>query len=249
VLSEKQELNTVYPLLTEPKTARVKYRKVGHLQYISHLDLQRTISRVLVRAGIPMWYTQGFNPHAKVVFGLPLSVGAQSECEYVDLRIDRDMPASEIKERLNAHLTEEMRVEKVYFPDVNSSLNDIGWAEYGITVQSTGLKEEDAAAFAAYLTASPLLAEKQSKSGIKTVDIAQLVKSIDATFVPADGDTLPRIQMTALLSASDTAYLNPELLIKALRDRFGILAGNPLQEAYSIVRLHVFRNDGKTEFH
>ena len=77
------------PLLPEPRPIRVKFRKVGDLQYISHLDLQRTFSRVLVRAGLPLWYTQGFNPHIKMVFGLPLPVGCESECEFLDLRLAR----------------------------------------------------------------------------------------------------------------------------------------------------------------
>ena len=79
-----------YPILEAPKTVRIRFRKVGDLQYISHLDLQRTFSRILVRAKIPMWYTKGFNPHAKVIFGLPLSVGTESECEFIDLRLERD---------------------------------------------------------------------------------------------------------------------------------------------------------------
>lgn len=54
-------------------TVRLKFRKVGDLQYISHLDLQRTFNRVIKRSGIPVWYTQGFNPHMKLVFSSPLS--------------------------------------------------------------------------------------------------------------------------------------------------------------------------------
>ena len=57
------------------ETMRIRYRKTGNLQYISHLDLQRTWMRVLTRAKIPMWYTQGFNPHPKLNYGCPLPVG------------------------------------------------------------------------------------------------------------------------------------------------------------------------------
>ena len=93
------------PMLDAPRTTRVKFRKVGNLQYISHLDLQRTFNRVLVRAGLPLWYTKGFNPHIKMVFGLPLPVGCESECEFLDVRIEREMSAEEILKRLNAELT------------------------------------------------------------------------------------------------------------------------------------------------
>ena len=84
-MSEKKitpgEKKLALPMLDTPITVRIKFCKTGNLQFVSHLDLQRTFHRVLVRANIPMWYTKGFNPHAKLVFGLPLSVGTESICE------------------------------------------------------------------------------------------------------------------------------------------------------------------------
>ena len=47
---------------TEKLFIRVKFKKVGNLQYISHLDLVRTMHKVIVRAKLPLWYTEGFNP-------------------------------------------------------------------------------------------------------------------------------------------------------------------------------------------
>ena len=79
------------PLLEAPKNIRIKFLKTGSLQYISHLDLHRLINRALVRAGIPIWYTKGFNPHAKMVFALPLPVGVESVCEYLDVKIDKEI--------------------------------------------------------------------------------------------------------------------------------------------------------------
>jgi uncharacterized protein (DUF2344 family) len=87
-------------MLDAPETVRIRFCKVGNLQFISHLDLQRTFHRVLVRAAIPMWYTKGFNPHAKLVFGVPLSVGTESMCEMADLKIERKISLEEIKNRL-----------------------------------------------------------------------------------------------------------------------------------------------------
>ena len=82
-LSEKKRLSSL-PTVEPPFTVRLKFRKVGKLQYISHLDLQRTFMRVIVRACIPAWYTKGFNPHAKLVFSTPMSVGTESEYEFLD---------------------------------------------------------------------------------------------------------------------------------------------------------------------
>ena len=231
-----------YPLLPAPRTARIKFCKVGNLQYISHLDLQRTISRVLVRAGIPTWYTKGFNPHAKITFGLPLSVGAESLCEYLDIRIERDMGNRDMKERLNAALTEELCVLDVYTAPEASSFSDIVWAKYDIRVREKGLTPDLAQKVAAYLTTSPLMMDKKSKSGIRQVDITTLIRSLDATV--EDGE----LRIDAVLCVSGANYLNPEYLIRALRDRFGILPEGNVESEYSILRTNVYLEDGQTEF-
>ena len=95
-LMQKKETLSL-PELVPPKAVRLKFCKIGKLQYISHLDLQRTFNRILVRACIPVWYTQGFNPHIKLVFSTPLSVGSESLCEYLDIKLAREIPFEEIK--------------------------------------------------------------------------------------------------------------------------------------------------------
>ena len=233
-----------YPLLEAPRTVRIRFRKVGQLQYISHLDLQRTFARVLVRAGIPMWYTQGFNPHAKVIFGLPLSVGAESLCEYVDLRVARDMPCEEIKERLNGALTEELCVLDAYVPPASSVFADIIWATYDIRLHTEGLTADMADDIKAYLTTSPLMVDKKSKSGIRSVDITKLIRSLD---VAVDEDRKEcAIRTTLCVSGAD--YLNPEYLISVLRDRFGILPKDDPNSEYRILRTDVLLSDGVTAF-
>jgi radical SAM-linked protein len=230
-----------YPKLDEPRTVRVKFRKVGNLQYISHLDLQRTVSRVLVRANIPMWYTQGFNPHAKVVFGLPLSVGTESECEFIDLRVDRNIPCEEVKNLLNRELTEEMQVLDAYEP--TTKFADIAWARYEIALNFAGANTEMAEKLQALFTTSPLLVMKKSKSGEKEVDLTQMIRQLDASCIE-DG----KIAITAVLRAGNTENLNPEMLISAAKERLGILSGDPTQESYSILRTNVYTDDGVTEF-
>ena len=118
-LIEKKRIKSL-PELERPRTVRLKFIKVGSLQYISHLDLQRTFNRVIVRACLPIWYTKGFNPHAKLVFSTPLSIGAQSTCEFLDIRIDREMSCETIMERLNAELTEELKIVDAYIPETKT---------------------------------------------------------------------------------------------------------------------------------
>ena len=220
--------------LDAPITVRVVFQKTGNLQYFSHLDLQRTWQRVLVRASIPMWYTQGFNPHSKIVFGVPLPVGSEGMGEMVDLRIDRRITCDEIREQLNAELTDEMQVSEVYVP--TTSFSDIAWAVYDITVKTPG----DAAALATAINATlapdaePVIMTKRSKSGDKEVNILPMIHRVHAI---ADNNGLIRIRAT--LRAGNTENLNPEYIVKALRDRVGILPeGVGFEDAwYRILRV------------
>ena len=240
---EAPQKETVYPMLAEPKTVRIRFRKVGDLQYISHLDLQRTFARVLVRAKIPMWYTKGFNPHAKVMFGLPLSVGTESECEFIDLRLERDMPPEEVRRRLNLELTSEMQIYDAY--DATTKVQEVGWAKYEMEFNFDGANADTAKALEALYTTSPLLMTKKSKSGDKEIDIVPMIKKIRAVYDPAAPN---RIRLSAILRAGTAEHLNPELLVKAAKMHLGVLSGNPAKETYSILRTHVYCEDGVTEF-
>lgn len=236
MLSESKKINPgekirSLPLLDAPVTVRIKFCKVGNLQFISHLDLQRTFQRVLVRSNIPMWYTKGFNPHAKLVFGLPLSVGTESVCEMADLKIERKISLSEIKERLNQQLTDEMYVLEAYYP--STKFSDISYAEYDITVSSPAV-DTSTAQKALSLFNSPIIMTKKSKSGEKDVDITSFIKKIDAT--SSDGV----LKINTVLSAGSTDNLNPEYIVKALKENLCIFKGDPDSEHYRIMRTRVY---------
>ena len=100
---------------------RFKFIKRGSLQYISHLDLVRTMHKVIVRAKLPLWYTEGFNPKPKMIFAAPLSIGTESECEFMDLRMNEYIDPSEAMARINANMTsiEDCFVEMIGYISVN----------------------------------------------------------------------------------------------------------------------------------
>ena len=212
MLSEKKiipgEKKLSLPLLENPVTVRIKFCKTGNLQFVSHLDLQRTFHRVLVRANIPMWYTKGFNPHAKLVFGLPLSVGTESMCEMADLRIERKIELEDIKKQLNEQLTDEMYVLEAYYP--TTKFADIAYADYTITIKSDKIDEKTAQKATSFFM-TPIMMMKKSKSGEKEVDILSFVKRIE---YESEAGTL---KIHAVLSAGSNENLNPEYIVSALR--------------------------------
>ncbi|MBO7310282.1 MAG: DUF2344 domain-containing protein [Clostridia bacterium] len=239
-LNEKKRLNSL-PLFDTPKNVRLKFIKVGNLQYISHLDLQRTFNRVITRACIPVWYTKGFNPHAKLVFSTPLSVGAQSNCEYLDIRIDREISFAEIMERLNCELTEELCIIDAYEPVEDFS--KIAWSSYNIEICTDNANSNIVEQIKKLLTSSPLYLIKKTKSGEKQIDIIPLINSVAVSF----DDATSIIKISCILSASSTEYLNPEMLITALKNNLGLLCGDPTKESYTIIRTGLLKED-MTEF-
>ncbi len=227
------------PLLAAPVTMRVVFTKTGNLQFFSHLDLQRTWQRVLVRASIPMWYTLGFNPHAKIVFGVPLPVGSEGLEEMVDLRIDREITPDEMNAQLNAELTPEMHVSEVYIP--TTSFSEISWATYEMTLSTIGDAAENAKLIGAIFSegAEPVIMSKRSKSGDKDIDILPLIHSLKAT-----ADCRGEIHIRTTLRAGNTENLNPEYIIKAIRERSTMLPEDDLTAWYRILRLGFHTADG-----
>ena len=237
-----------HPMLDEPKFIRFKFRKVGNLQFISHLDLQKAMAKVLVRAKAPLWYSKGFNPHAKLIFALPLSVGAQSECEYLDVRVERAIPPLELMEHINAELTEELRFLDAYYPE--TALEDIYWAEYDFEIKTTGADENMAQEIEKLLTAEQVVILKKAKDKYKNiffkeVDIAPYIRDVRVDF---DGEC---IKINAKLSASINQthpHINPENIVTMLKDKLGILSGDITCEQYDIIRTRIYFEDGKTDF-
>lgn len=237
---KNNDVKFTLPMLETPRTMRIKFRKVGNLQYISHLDLQRAFSRILVRAGLPLWYTKGFNPHIKMVFGMPLPVGSESECELLDVRIEREMSESEMLDRLNAELTDELRALEIY--PAERKFSDIAFAEYDYTIRTTAADEKMAEEIDRVLHTAPLTVLRRTKSGEKETDILPMIHRSAVTY--AEGV----VRINAVLSAGEGNYLNPELIVTALKARLGILSGDPTEENYRILRRRVLLADGESEF-
>ena len=93
---------------------RLRFSKTGQAKYISHLDTNRVFSRAISRAKLRIWYTEGFNPHAYMSFSLPLSLGVESLCENVDIRLLDEVSNDEVMRRMNDALPTGIRVVDVY---------------------------------------------------------------------------------------------------------------------------------------
>ncbi len=217
---------------------RIKFTKTGKLRYISHLDLHRTFSRMLVRCGIPVWYSEGFSPHPRLVFATPLSVGAESVCEYMDVYVigsEDSIDLDVVRWKLRDSGIDGLEIKEAYIP--KNKFSSITHSDYIIRISADGACEELAASCEKALCASPLIVLKRTKSGERDVDISTGIKSATAEF--CDGE----IVIKARLSADSASFLNPEYLIKVLKEQCGILSREELLEEYSIVRTAVLAGD------
>ncbi|MFK7984409.1 MAG: TIGR03936 family radical SAM-associated protein, partial [Sandaracinaceae bacterium] len=76
----------------DPIRVRIRYAKLGRAAYRGHLDLVRVLPRIFRRANMPLYYSRGFHPKPEMVFGPALSLGIASLDEYVDVKLDGDVP-------------------------------------------------------------------------------------------------------------------------------------------------------------
>lgn len=193
------------------REVRLRFSKTGQAKYISHLDTNRVFSRALARAKINLWFTQGFNPHPYMSFSLPLSLGVESYCENVDLRILDDLTDEEIKERMNNALPLGIRIVDVYedFMDCH----DIVYSDY---VYKFEFKDNETALekIIAVLESDEILAQKKAKQGkrriLKETDIKQFIVKYNASIRNNN------IVLNIRLLAGPDKNLNPTLLFDTI---------------------------------
>lgn len=196
------------------RCVRVLLAKKGRAKYTSHLDMQRCMMRAVRRAGIELWYTEGFNPHPYVTFALPLPLGVESEGEPVDIRLEGDMTNEQVRDRLNATMPEGITVVSV--DDAVHKPADIAFASYCIELYSApGL----AAKISDALACGNLPAEKLGKAGRKKVTKHINVAELMGEYTVEDlGES---IVINIILAAGSQKNASPFILLDAVSGVIG----------------------------
>lgn len=216
---------------------RLFFTKTGMTIYISHLDLMRGMTRAVKRANLPMWYTEGFNPHLFMTFALPLSLGIESLCESVEMRLTEDMPLDEVKTKLNEALPDGIEITKIAEPIKKAT--EIAFSEYKIEFDCKN-PEQVCEQFNNVLSSDEILVEKKSKQGrrkvFKEVNIKENINSYSLSLKDE------KVILTAIISAGQANNINPTLLIAALtKDE------KPEPQLVNIIKTKLFCED-MTEF-
>ena len=189
---------------------RMSFEKTGMAKFISHLDTVRCITRAMKRANVPIWFTEGFNPHAFLTFAMPLSLGFESLCETVDFRLMEEVDLNELEERINDALPVDITVKEIYVYD--TSPNDIRWAEYKIIFNNPDNCLIEKAE--SILSADEILVLKKGKQGRKKVEKEVNIKEHIKSFELNEDNG--KLILNTVLSSGTSININPMLLIGAL---------------------------------
>ncbi len=202
------------------RCVRIRFSKTGRMIYISHLDVNRLMTRAVRRAKLPMWYTEGFNPHPYIAFALPLSLGQSSDCEYMDIRIEGDMTNAQVEETLRAVMPDGIGIVSVTDPVY--SPNEIASAKYVVTLDFESEDEAENFYYSAIalLDSEELMAEKMGKKGRrKVLKQVNLIEQVFGKELTLDKN---RVLLSLNLAAGTSTNLNPTLLVETLEKNIKI---------------------------
>ena len=192
------------------KSVRIFYTKLGRMKFVSHLDMNRLMIRVIRKTGIPVWYPEGFNRHIYINYAVPLSLGFEGVYEVMDIRLTEDnFSFEETVKRLNAAAPEGIEflsAEEPVLPTV-----DIAFAEYELIFdpENAHLYEK----LKEFLSRESVICQKKDKKGrIKEFDIIPKIKSAEFA-----GD-----KALLTLSAGNEGNLNPSLVLSKFFEETGI---------------------------
>jgi len=89
--------------MEERFTLKVIIRKRKDMVYFSQLDIFHLLERALRRAGLPLYYTQGFNSRVKISFARALKLGKKGDID-TTFYFSRKISFAELKDKLSAQL-------------------------------------------------------------------------------------------------------------------------------------------------
>lgn len=157
---------------------RVRFARGEAIKFISHLDLMRLWQRALRRAGMPLAYSGGFNPHPRMSLAAPLPIGVTSEAELMDILIKKWVSPHFLTSALSEQLPAGIEIRQVYPVSLTlpSLQAQVRFAEYRVEVET---EEKDIEAkIASLLSLKQLPWQHQRDTGPKSYDLRALIDDL-----------------------------------------------------------------------
>ena len=196
------------------KLIRVFFSKRDRAKYISHLDLTRTMTRAFARTQIPVWFTEGFNPHIYMTFALPIPLGFEGLRESFDFKLLEDgFPMDEVRDQLNAALPPDIRVLEAA-PALDKP-EAIAWADYRVELYDKAGGAALRRDWEGLMARTSIPVVKKTKHREQELDLRPLVTQLELT----EGED--SLALALRLPAGPAMNLNPSLLLGALWEARG----------------------------
>lgn len=194
---------------------RAVYAKCGRARYISHLDFMRSMQRIIKRSKLPVWHTQGFNPHVYLMFPLALPLGTDSRVEIMDFALTQKLDNETVRKQLDEKCPEGIEIISVTQPVHKHT--DIKSADYEIRFTSNIGAGECIRRFGEFMQLEKIEIEKRTKK--KTVNLVDIKPHINVTEInEQDGWVVLKL----CLPCGNDFNLNTNVVLDAFCERYGI---------------------------
>ena len=194
---------------------RAVYAKYGRARYISHLDFMRSMQRIIKRSKLPVWHTQGFNPHVYLMFPLALPLGTDSRVEIMDFALTQKLDNETVRKQLDEKCPEGIEIISVTQPVHKHT--DIKSADYEIRFTSNIGAGECVRRFGEFMQLEKIEIEKRTKK--KTVNLVDIKPHINVTEInEQDGWVVLKL----CLPCGNDFNLNTNVVLDAFCERYGI---------------------------
>lgn len=197
----------------------MKFSKEGMMKYISHLDMMRLFRRTFKRSGMSLVYSKGYNPHPKMSFAQPLSLGYTSIGEWMDFETQKSWKPKEILNKLQPLMPHgvtllQCREEK----ETKTLAARCTAAEYLIRIPLEKPVQISSDCAADFLAQETIMVPKKQKKNKKWKDV-NIREKIQSLELHQEGNNL---FLSTVLDAGSQSNLSPELLIQAWMSFFGL---------------------------
>ena len=209
------------------------FEKNESVRWLGHLDILRTFERAIRRAGLPIAFSNGFNPRERLAFASALSTGMTGSAEPATLELTAPLEPESLQNRLNEALPPGIRIADCReIPDAGARdlLNGCDQAVYEVVcacpMETT--TEQAMEAVGALLAQGQVCITREREGRVKTVDIRPYLYSL-AVRPESVGNERLTLEMTVGLGESGAA--KPAEVVSALAR---ILPGTTLRRAHRV---------------
>ena len=190
------------------------FEKGERIRHIGHLDIQRSVQRGLRRSGLPVAYSQGFNPHILITFASALSTGACGKREIMDVTMSEEVDENEFLLRMNKAMPPEMQLSEARAVDNKhpSLMGMVRAADYDLMIRDPETGRKLTAAIPEMMSREKIPAMRKTKTKLTEVDIKPLIFEIKGI----------ENHIQARLVLNERESCKPQMLLEALKAEAGI---------------------------